>query len=152
MLSKRQFLFGAGAVTVGATIYGVSELRYTNVAAAGTSIMDAEQAYKAVQAGEILLVDVRRPDEWQRTGIADGAIQIDMRRPDFIDVLKKARLSKEHLPVAVICARGVRSKHMTGVITGAGIGPIIDIPEGMLGSSGGPGWLARQLPIKPWSA
>lgn len=152
MLSRRQFLLGAGAVAVGASLYGVSAVRYSDVAAAGTQIMDAVEAYDAVKAGQILLVDIRRPDEWQRTGIADGAVPIDMRRPDFIEVLKTARQSKEDLPVAIICARGVRSKHMTSVIKEAGIGPIIDIPEGMLGSPSGPGWLARRLPIRPWRA
>lgn len=151
MLSKRQFLFGAGAIAAGAATYGLTATRYDRVAAVGSGIMDAEEAYNAVKAGAIILIDVRRPDEWQRTGIAQGATPIDMRRPDFIQVLQQVRKTKEHLPIAVICARGVRSKHMTGVIRAAGIKSIIDVPEGMLGSEGGPGWLARQLPIRSWS-
>ena len=31
------------------------------------------QAHEQALAGEILLVDIRRPDEWRRTGIGQGA-------------------------------------------------------------------------------
>ncbi|MEO0931960.1 MAG: rhodanese-like domain-containing protein, partial [Pseudomonadota bacterium] len=50
-----------------------------------------------------------------------------------------------------ICARGVRSARMTNRLTQAGLTQIIDIPEGMLGSFAGPGWVKRDLPIRVWS-
>ena len=45
-----------------------------------------------------------------------------------------------------MCARGVRSRRLTARLTEAGFTNIIDVPEGMLGSSAGPGWLKNDLP------
>lgn len=111
------------------------------------TIMTPPEALSAAASGAILLVDIRRPDEWQSTGIAEPAVPIDLRDSDFIDQLRAARQSNSQ-PIAVICARGVRSARMTRRLAEANIGPIIDIPEGMLGSNVGPGWLARGLPVR----
>ena len=35
-------------------------------------------------------------------------------------------------------------------MTKAGFSNIIDVPEGMLGSAAGPGWLAADLPTLPY--
>lgn len=110
------------------------------------AVMTPPEALAAAARGEILIVDIRRPDEWQKTGVAQHAVRIDLRDDDFFDQLAAAR-SSDTQPIAVICARGVRSARMTNRLEEAGVGPIIDIPEGMLGSSAGPGWLARGLPV-----
>ncbi|MEM9798165.1 MAG: rhodanese-like domain-containing protein [Pseudomonadota bacterium] len=106
------------------------------------------EALEAVRAGQVILVDIRRPDEWEKTGIAQGASPIDMRRDDFIAALDALTASRRDRPVALICARGVRSDRMAARLEAAGFTRIIDVPEGMLGSSTGPGWLARGLPVE----
>ncbi|MEM7711435.1 MAG: rhodanese-like domain-containing protein [Pseudomonadota bacterium] len=103
----------------------------------------------AVEAGELLLVDIRRPDEWAETGVAPGAAPLDMRREDFVPALQDLAAGDLTRPIALICARGVRSDRMSARLTEAGFTRIVDVPEGMLGSSAGPGWLARGLPVVP---
>lgn len=147
-LTRRTLLGGLTATAVVAT--GSYVLIAQGKAAPGVSTMSPPELLQAVRDGAVLLVDVRRPDEWQRTGLAEGAVPIDMRRPDFIDAVKAARVDVSK-PLAVICARGVRSKRMANSLINAGITPIIDVPEGMLGSFAGPGWLKRGLPIVAWS-
>jgi rhodanese-related sulfurtransferase len=117
---------------------------------AGGSYASPPDVLNAVRDGRVLLVDLRRPDEWERTGLAEGAVPIDMRRPDFIEAVRQARVDATQ-PVAVICARGVRSQRMTTRLIEAGIKPILDVPEGMLGSFAGPGWLKRGLPVVAWT-
>ena len=112
--------------------------------------LSTPDAHKAALAGEIVLVDIRRPDEWERTGLGEGAVPIDMRRDDFTDVLLTHTGGRTDAPVALICARGVRSRRMTQVLNAAGFNMIIDVPEGMLGSGAGPGWLKRGLPTVTW--
>jgi rhodanese-related sulfurtransferase len=102
---------------------------------------------EAVAAGTVLLVDIRRPDEWAATGIAEGAHPIDMRRPDFPEALAQVRAATPDLPVALICAQGVRSAWLAARLEEAGVAPVVNVPEGMLGSSAGPGWIARDLPV-----
>ncbi|PJI84264.1 rhodanese-related sulfurtransferase [Yoonia maricola] len=140
-LSRRVVLTG---------LVGTTALCVTAYAIAGDSeTLTPQQAFAAAGTGDILLVDIRRPDEWQSTGIAQYAVPIDMRRADFATAVLAARRSPTQ-PIALICARGVRSARMTARLTDAGVTPIIDIPEGMLGSFAGPGWVKRGLPVVEW--
>jgi len=140
-ISRRVVLTGA----VGATALGSAAFLLRPSAAEGATLTPTE-AFQAAQAGDILFVDIRRPDEWARTGIAQGAVPIDMRRDDFTQTVIAARYAPTQ-PIALICARGVRSARVTRLLTEAGLSPIIDVPEGMLGSFAGPGWIKQGLPV-----
>lgn len=94
-----------------------------------------------------MLVDIRRPDEWATTGVPKGALTLDMRRPDFAAAMTQVARDNPSVPIAVICAGGVRSRWVTSALSKAGLTNVVDIPEGMLGSAAGPGWLARGLPV-----
>ena len=111
------------------------------------SIITAPQAHAKAVSGEITLIDIRRPDEWARTGSGEGAHRIDLRVDDFAARVQAAAGGDITAPIALICARGVRSARTSNQLIKAGFTNIIDVPEGMLGSPGGPGWIARGLPI-----
>ena len=70
-----------------------------------------------------------------------------MRRDDFVQALTELVAGDLNSPVALICARGVRSARMSNKLTAAGFTQIIDVPEGMLGSAAGPGWVRAGLPV-----
>lgn len=108
--------------------------------------LSTPDAHAKTVAGEIFLIDIRRPDEWRRTGVPEGAYPIDMRRKDFIGALADLTGADPTRPIALICARGVRSARLARKLSEVGYSRIIDVPEGMQGSASGPGWLARQLP------
>lgn len=110
--------------------------------------LSVQDANEQATEGAIYLVDIRRPDEWERTGVGRSAIPIDMRRDDFEVVLQALFDEAGARPVALICARGVRSRHLTARLADAGFVNIIDVPEGMLGSGAGPGWIASDLPLR----
>lgn len=149
-LSRRLFGVGAGALLVGGTVFAAG---WYNIAAraGGEGTLSVAAAHKGALSGEILLIDIRRPDEWQRTGVGEGAIPLDMRRGDFTDALLARTQGKTDRPVALICARGVRSRGLGARLTKAGFTNIIDVPEGMLGSGAGPGWVKSALPVVAWS-
>ncbi|WP_299046535.1 rhodanese-like domain-containing protein [uncultured Tateyamaria sp.] len=150
-MSRRGFGLLTGAAVVGGAVFAS---RWYNISAqAGVDgTLSTPDAHVAAVNGDIILVDIRRPDEWSRTGIGEGAVPIDMRRKDFTDVLLTRTNGRTDTPVALICARGVRSRNMTRRLTDAGFSNIIDVPEGMLGSGAGPGWLKRGLPTVTWVA
>ena len=145
MLSRRLFLASVGATSLGVGAFVLSNAFAGRAAQA--QVMTPAEAQRAAASGEILLVDIRRPDEWRLTGVARGAVTIDMRSSDFIEQIQAARQNNEQ-PIAVICARGVRSARVTKWLEDAALAPIIDIPEGMLGSRAGPGWIERRLPLR----
>ena len=145
-LSRRGFVVLSGALIATS---GAVAAQWYNVLAdnEGSKAIDPVQAHEAAEAGDILLIDIRRPDEWARTGVGAGAIPLDMRRSDFEDVLLARAEGDTARPIALICARGVRSRRMSDRLAAAGFTRIIDVPEGMLGSGAGPGWLRRGLPV-----
>lgn len=148
-LTRRGLLMGATAVTVAG---GVAAARWFNIYAQnGNADLSPPEVHAAALSGDLLLIDIRRPDEWARTGLGEGAIPLDMRREDFEAALLELVNGDRSRIVAVICARGVRSRRMTELLYGAGFSRIIDVPEGMLGSGAGPGWLKRGLPTIPYA-
>ena len=108
-------------------------------------VLSAPEAHVMARSGEIVLVDIRRPDEWAATGIPRGAVPLDMRRDDFTEALREIAGGTD-MPVALICARGVRSAALSNRLAEAGFGRVADVAEGMFGSAAGPGWIARDLP------
>ncbi len=110
------------------------------------------EAHDMAKAGHVLLIDIRRPDEWRQTGVPQGAQPIDMRREDFLAALHQAAGQDLSRPIALICARGGRSARLAGRLDAAGFSNVTDVPEGLLGSAAGPGWLATGLPVQPHPA
>lgn len=133
----------AGVATGGA----VAAQWFNILAENGKAALSPADVHEAALAGEVVLIDIRQPQEWAQTGIGQGALPLDMRRRDFEDALLAAVNGDKARPVALICARGVRSRHMSERLAAAGFTRIIDVPEGMLGSGAGPGWLNRGLPV-----
>lgn len=140
-------LGGVAAVAAG---FAIREYRLIPEDFSGGKLTVAEAHNQAV-AGDILLLDIRTPREWQATGIGQGAQPLDMRREDFLDVLDQLTGGDRTRPIAVMCARGVRSARLSNSLTEAGYTAILDVPEGMSGSAAGPGWVRAGLPVEPYS-
>lgn len=153
--SRRAFLLGGAALALGAAAFYAADGRmlfYTALTEdfAG-DVLDAPTAHRLAAEGELLFIDIRRPDEWQLTGVAEGANPLDMRREDFAQALAELAGGDRGRRIALICARGVRSARLANRLAQAGFTNVVDVPEGMLGSAAGPGWLQRDLPVVPWS-
>ncbi|MBV1895001.1 MAG: rhodanese-like domain-containing protein [Rhodobacteraceae bacterium] len=142
VLSRRTFLvLGGTAIAAGGAYWWAA---WHPVYAGGS--LSVTEAHTQAANGTIILIDIRRPDEWSRTGIGKGAHPIDMRRDDFNMALAEITGDDRTVPIALICARGVRSARLSKRLTEAGYRNIIDVPEGMEGSKAGPGWVASNLP------
>ncbi|MCY4333861.1 MAG: rhodanese-like domain-containing protein [Litoreibacter sp.] len=149
-LSRRALLLGGlvAAGTGGFFAAGGQNLFYDVITEASAAVaLDPVAAHKMAGAGEIILVDIRRPDEWAKTGSGEHAVRLDLRRDDFIAELDKLVAGNRGAPLALICARGVRSARENNKLIAAGFTNVIDVPEGMLGNSKGPGWIKRGLPL-----
>lgn len=113
--------------------------------------LSVTEAHAAALAQQVTLIDIRRPDEWAQTGIGEAAHPLDMRRDDFEGELSQLLGGDRTAPVALICARGVRSARLANRLTEGGFTAVIDVPEGMLGSAAGPGWLGARLPVRAYT-
>lgn len=148
---KEKAVLTRRAVLGGLTVAGVggSALWLRPRAVFDGQNIDTVAAHAGAVAGTLTLIDIRRPDEWQLTGIGEGAHPLDMRRDDFNAALLALVQGNRAAPIALICARGVRSARMSTRLANAGFRQIINVPEGMLGAAEGPGWIARGLPVQP---
>lgn len=143
--TRRWVLLGGGAVV--AAGFAVRQYRLIPPDYAGRQL-SVEDAYHQALSGDLLLVDIRTPREWKATGVGQGAYPLDMRRDDFEQALAQLSGGDRTAPVALICARGVRSARLSNRLTEAGFTNVIDVPEGMLGLVAGPGWVRAGLPVQ----
>ncbi|MEJ6394282.1 rhodanese-like domain-containing protein [Gymnodinialimonas sp. 2305UL16-5] len=149
-MDRRRLLIGAGALALvgaGFAATGGRNLFYTALSETVDEQIDVATAHRLAAAGDILLIDIRRPDEWAATGSPVPGHRLDMRRADFTEALLALTSGAQDARVALICARGVRSSRLTNQLIEAGFTNIIDVPEGMLGSGAGPGWIREGLPV-----
>lgn len=83
----------------------------------------------------IQIIDVRTPDEWEQTGVLNGAILVTYRNsdgsinPNFVNEIKsKIDPNKK---VAVICRSGARSKVASTLLDENGVDGVINLGGGM---------------------
>ncbi len=104
-------------------------------AAAGHHVLTAPEALRQVEAGTLVLIDVRSPGEWRETGLPHGAVAISIHDPRGRDgfVEKVGRTVSTGHRAATICATGIRSERARSWLLGAGFQAVFNIREGMLG-------------------
>ncbi|MBO6919143.1 MAG: rhodanese-like domain-containing protein [Rhizobiaceae bacterium] len=114
---------------------------------ADTPLMSAPQAYEKLSKGDLIVLDIRSREEWQDSGIAQGALPISMHEKDFLERFQSVLLEYEPEKIAMICATGGRSAEVTYFLEQNGLTGVADISEGMFGNRNGPGWLKHGLPV-----
>lgn len=115
-------------------------------------VLSCEQAFEKVKNGSLILIDIRRVDEWQTTGIAQGAVALTMDDADFMKTLTTVTHDNKNQPIAIICAAGGRSARVCQALHSQGYNFIFDVSEGMNGGQYGIGWIQKNLPITPYAA
>ena len=125
------------------------------VVTAPAAALSPNSAYEGARAGTIVLIDVRAPTEWRETGVPSDARPVALfdegGRPNaaFVDEVLALVDGDRDAPIAVICARGVRSLVAARLLRASGFAEVHDVPAGLLGRAGVPGWIERDLPVEP---
>lgn len=113
--------------------------------------LPADSAWKMLQRGDLVVLDVRTPTEWAMTGLPRDSHGTNLQDRDFIEQARGAVLGDLDQPVAVICRSGSRSHEAATRLEKAGFTHVFDISEGMSGNDEtGGGWLKRGLPTDPF--
>ena len=118
-------------------------------ARADTPLMSAPQAFEKLSAGDLIVLDIRSREEWQDSGVAQGALPISMHEKDFLQRFQSVLLEYEPEKIALICATGGRSAEVTYFLEQNGLTGVVDVSEGMFGNRNGPGWIKHGLPVVP---
>ena len=125
----------------------IAVLMLASAAFAQPETMSVAKAYEAVQANEMILLDIRTDAEWQETGVAKGAWPVNLQSKTFSQKLSAILDANPDKKIGLICATGGRSGYVFGALQKYGVQNIVDVTEGMLGSPAGPGWLKEGLPL-----
>lgn len=121
----------------------------------------------ALEAWELLenhddavLIDVRTPQEWAETGVADlralgRRVVLDRLLPsadgagDLLAGLAAAGLAPgADRPLLFVCRSGGRSARAAAIATAAGFAPAYNVAGGVEGSGG---WSISGLPLAAWN-
>ncbi len=114
--------------------------------------VSSQQAFHLLEVGGVLLVDIRAPVELFHSGLPEGAKNVTMESPKFVDYLLEELGGDKSRPVALICATGKRSKAAKEYLEAQGFSNVTDVYDGMFGNeSCGPGWVEQGLPTKPFA-
>ncbi|MFC0159166.1 MULTISPECIES: rhodanese-like domain-containing protein [Mameliella] len=113
-------------------------------------VLSPSEAFDALLADTMRIIDVRSREEWQETGVGSGVWPISMHESRFAERLFASKSLSGDRQIGLICATGGRSASLLGALIRAGNSSgYADISEGMLGSGSGPGWIASGLPTVP---
>jgi len=112
--------------------------------------MSASEAYEAMKNGEIILVDVRTPNEWAKTGIGEGVHPISAADPNFLARLEELTGGDKSKKIGFICASGARSGQVQQILKQYGWENVVNVQDGMMGNRTSPGWIRSGLPVVPW--
>ncbi len=109
-------------------------------------------AYAWMHERDLLLVDVRTPQEWRYSGVPAGAVAINLSDPGgalgFATKVLDAVRGDRSRPVAAICYTNQRSQMAKRVLEYAGFQEVAYVVEGVMRSPAGPGWIGRGLPVE----
>ncbi len=111
------------------------------------AVLSVREAHERARAGAILLVDIRTPEEWADTGVAEGARRLDMTHPAFEARLAALRAENPGKPIALICRTASRSRRVQQALGARGWRDVLDVRGGMLGDGVSRGWLDEGLPL-----
>lgn len=108
--------------------------------------MSVVEAHSQAAASQILLIDVRTPEEWAETGVPVNAARANFRDPDFLAQVKAMIGEDTSRAVALICRSGNRSGQAAEQLRAAGYANVFNVTSGV--SMAG-GWLEQGLPVAP---
>lgn len=145
-------LLGVALLMVAAAGWWTWQTRYA-VSGSQGNFLEVRQAHSRAKAGEIVLIDVRRPSEWRASGVPASGHAITMHQDGrrFVSQLLAATGGDKARPLALICATGGRTTWLQARLRQAGFTNLINVTEGMMGSRYGAGWLKKGLPVRQWT-
>jgi len=88
------------------------------------------EALSRAAGAEVLLVDIRRPEEWRETGVMPEALLLTFETPETFLAALAPHLDGR--PVALICRSGNRTAAAAALLAPRLGVPVIDIGGGML--------------------
>jgi hydroxyacylglutathione hydrolase len=105
---------------------GMNEWQEAGKPINSAGVMSVTELKNKLEKHEVLLLDVREPNEWHEDGIIEGA-----KRVFFADLPEKMGSLPKNQPIAVTCSVGNRSSIAVSLIERAGFKNVSNVLGGM---------------------
>jgi rhodanese-related sulfurtransferase len=105
------------------------------------------EAHRLAAAGLVILIDVRRPDEWLETGVPEHAHAVQMGHPMFMTKIEVLTGSGRAKPLVLICQAGVQTRALQRKLIDSGYRDVAHVRGGVTGSGTEKGWVGYGLPL-----
>lgn len=102
----------------------------------------AQQAHQEVSSGNLILIDVREPNEWADTGCAENASRVALSNHNFVEEVLRLVKNDKDTPIAVSCKSGMRGDEAIKRLKAAKFTNVVNVEGGILK------WISEQLPVK----
>jgi rhodanese-related sulfurtransferase len=135
--SRRALLSGFALVAPGAAL-----------GQGGLPSVSVREAHQRLASGRSILVDIRTPEEWAATGVATGAVRLDMTAPDFLPRLDALRRSNPDKDLDLICHSAGRTADVQQALAKQGWTRLVNVRGGMAGRWFEMGWIGAGLPVE----
>lgn len=109
--------------------------------------VSVHEASARLAAGKSVLVDIRRPEEWAETGVAAGAVKLDMTADDFLPKLQSLMKANPDKDIDIICRTANRTTFVQSELAKRGWKGIVNVRGGMAGRAPDIGWIGARLPL-----
>lgn len=107
----------------------------------GIPHLDVDETHRRERAGEITLIDVRMPQEWQDTGVPAGGHRATLQDPEFLTKVSDIVDGDRTRPIAFSCAVGGRSLQAAVIAHQNGYENVFNV-DGGFGA-----WYQAELPV-----
>jgi rhodanese-related sulfurtransferase len=101
-----------------------------------------QQAHQEVSSGNLILIDVREPNEWADTGCPESAYRIALQNHNFIEEVLNLVNNDKNASIAVSCKSGMRGDEAVNRLKAAKFTNVVNVEGGILK------WISEQLPVK----
>lgn len=102
--------------------------------------LSAESTYALMQKNSLILVDVRKPDEWHKTGIPKNSRGVTLSDDGFAEAILELTNNNKTKCIALTCHAGSRSKEAAFKLHNAGFKNLISVDGGIVS------WIEAELP------
>ncbi len=112
----------------------------TNASSLSVSQISVTEAHRRATAGVLILIDVRKQEEWNEIGRPQGSYGVTLQDEDFVQKVM-AILGDKTQRIAVSCLAGSRSSQAAKKLTDANFSNVFDVEGGFTQ------WQKQNLPI-----
>jgi rhodanese-related sulfurtransferase len=105
------------------------------------------EAHRLAAAGVVVLIDIRRPDEWLETGVPEHAHPIQTGHPMFMTKVEALAGAGRDKPLVLICQAGVQTRALQRKLIESGFPKVAHVRGGVAGLGTDKGWVGYGLPM-----